>query len=137
MFLYFYTLIFFQKIYDTTTGQHNIDIVHLGTFCLLFFEHPFCPLQLVFAYFLSKYYQTCSKKKHQTLWYCFWRYSFQLYKALRIFKACMSINWPTKMKPRIQDQSKSDLDVTQTHLWTYYFSCSLLTSTSSFPTHPS
>ena len=103
-----------------STEQHNILFLLLScTFFLLFFEHPFCPLQLVFAYFLSKYYQTCSKKKHQTLGYCFWWYSFQLYEALRIFKDCMTINWPTKMNPRIQDQSKSNLDVTQTHLWTY------------------
>ena len=119
----FYTYIYIlpkQIWHYYTTEQHNIlFLLLLYTFCLLFFEHPFCPLQLVFAYFLSKYYQTCSKKKHQTLGYCFWWYSFQLYEALRIFKDCMTINWPTKMNPRIQDQSKSNLDVTQTHLWTY------------------
>ena len=69
LYIYMYSS---KNIYDRTTEQHNIDIVHLGTFCLLFFEHPFYPVQLVFAYFLSKPYQ------NQTLGYCFWRYLVQL-----------------------------------------------------------
>ena len=68
----FYTFIFFQNRYDTTTEQHNILFLLLScTFFLLFFEHPFCPLQLIFAYFLSKYYQTFSKKETPDSWVLF------------------------------------------------------------------
>ena len=41
----------------------------------------------------------------------------------------MAMDWPNKMNFTIQDQSKYDLDVTLTHLWTYSFSYSLLLPT--------